>query len=192
MPEKTKSLTRRSERGFTLIELLVASTMMVIITGASVSLLISTFKDQSRITSSADQVGQARVGLRKIVDDIRQGSLITVATESELTIKTYIHATSCSTSPSVTATAIQCTVTYKCPKEASKATYECTRTIEGSTVKLITGLSGNAVFTYTPASPATSATYISAKLVLPTANSSATTTLESGAALRNSPTNLSY
>jgi len=180
---------KKSEGGFTLVELLVATTMMVIITGATVSLFISTVKDQARITTGADQVGQARTAVRKVMEDVRQGSTISVAGAEELKFKTYVHATSCASSPSASATAIQCTVTYKCEKETSKTTYQCTRTPEGgSAVTVATGLSSGSVFTYTPNS--TSATFITVKLVLPA--SSGTTTLENGAALRNSATNLSY
>lgn len=180
----------RGERGFTMIELLVATLMMVVISGATVSLFISTLKHQSRITSSAHQVNEARVALRNIIDDVRQGSTISTATASELKLKTYIHATACTGPPSVSAAAIQCTVTYKFPKETSKTTYEATRTIESTTVKVARGLSSNSVFTYTPSATPTAATYIAAKLALPTG--SGATTLENGAALRNASANLGY
>jgi type II secretory pathway pseudopilin PulG len=183
---------RTSEAGFTLVELLVGTIMMVIITGAAVSMFISTIHDQSRITNSANQVGEARIALRKMTDDIRQGSSVTTGSATELKLKTYLHAATCAGSPSVSATAIQCTVTYKCLKETSKSTYECTRTVEATTVKAVTGLSTNSIFVYTPASPTTSATYIAVKLVLPASSGSNSTTLESGATLRNSATNLSY
>jgi hypothetical protein len=59
-------------------------------------------------------------------------------------------------------------------------------------VKIVTGLSSRSIFVYSPASPATSATYISVKLSLPSPNGSSLTVLENGATLRNSATNLAY
>lgn len=180
-----------------MVELLVAMTMMVIITGATVSLFVSTIKDQSRVTKTADQVGEARTAIRTMVDDIRQGSTITATsptpTASELKFKTYIHATSCSSSTAVSATAIQCSVTYKCAKEASKTTYQCTRAIEaGAAQKIVGGLSNGSVFVYSPAATPASATYVGVVLTLPGATGTNTTTFEGGAALRDSATNLGY
>jgi prepilin-type N-terminal cleavage/methylation domain-containing protein len=193
MWRRSFSLRALDQRGFTMVELLVATTMMVIITGATVSLFISTMKNQVNITKSADQVGEARVALRDFVDDIRQASeIMTTPTSSELKLKTYVHATSCTSTPSATATGLLCEVLYKCAKEASKATYECTRKVStASAVIVASGLKTNEVFTYTP-SAATTATFITAKLVLPAPTGTNTTTLESGSALRNSATNLSY
>lgn len=192
-PVGLPSRFRRSEDGFTVVELLVATVMMVIISGATVSLFISTLKDQTRITKNAARVGDGRVALRTIVDDIRQASAITTTPKAEeLSITTYVHASTCTSAPSATATAIACAVTYKCLQETSKTTFECTRSVGGGTaVKVATGLSSKAVFTYTP-SAATTATYITAKLVYPATSGTYTTTLENGAALRNSATNLSY
>ncbi len=191
MAQTTEMREAADDRGFTLVELLIAVSMMVIIVGATVSLFVSTIKDQSRVTASADQVGQARVALRTIIEDVRQGSTIATAKAEELKLKTYVHASSCSSSPSPSAAAIQCNVTYKCEKETGKSTYQCTRTSEGgTTVKVATGLSSNAVFTYAPNS--TSATFIAAKLTLPGSTGAPGTTLENGAALRNSSTNLAY
>jgi Tfp pilus assembly protein PilW len=186
------------ERGLTLVELLVATTMTVIITGATVSLFVSTVKDQSRVTKSADQVGEARIALRKVVDDIRQASTITATPKlEELKLKTYIHATSCSSAPSVSAAAISCEITYKCALETSKTTSECTRTaVGGTTVKVATGLVSKSIFEYWSGgsiiTPSTTATYITVKLAVPASSGNNPTTLESGAALRNSTTNLSY
>jgi type II secretory pathway pseudopilin PulG len=185
---------RRAADGFTMIELLVAATMMVIITGATVSLLISTFKDQSRVTSRADQVGAARVALNKMVGEIRQGSAISAGSAEELKMTTYVHATSCTAGPSVSAPAISCAVTYKCLAETGKSTFKCTRKVStAGEEKLVGGLSSKSVFTYSPASPTTSATYITVKLALADSSSASyTTTLENGAALRNTATNLAY
>lgn len=192
---KTLRTVQPDQRGFTLIETLVAIAMMLILTTATVSLFVSTVKDQSRITTSADQVGQARSAIRAIVDDVRQGSTISTATAEELKLLTYIHAATCTGSPTTSATAIQCAVTYKCAQETSKTTFECTRKVEtGTAVKVVGGLSSKAVFTYLPGppAPATSATYINVTLIFPSSTGNNPTTLESGATLRNSATNLSY
>ncbi|MDX6608433.1 MAG: hypothetical protein QOF85_358 [Solirubrobacterales bacterium] len=180
---------RSDERGFTLVELLVAMSMMVVITGATVALFFSTLKDQARVTHTADQVGEARTALRRIVDDVRQASSGS-GTASELKVKTYVHSASCTTSASPSATAISCEVIYKCALETSKTTYQCTRAVGGGTaVKIVGKLSNNSVFTYTPT---TTPTYIAAKLVFPGSSGTATNTFENGATLRNSPTVLGY
>lgn len=184
---------RSDERGFTLVELLVASAMMVVITGATVSLFISTIKDQSRITKSGDRIGDARAAVRLMVDDIRQGVEVTATTPvaTELKLKTYVHAATCAGAPSVNATAIQCVVTYKCAKEGSKSTYECTRAVEaGAAKKVITGLSNNSVFSYSPASKL--ATYVGVALTFPASTGTGTTTFEGGAGLRNSVNTVGY
>jgi len=176
-----------------MIELLVGMAMMLVISGAVVSLFISMSKNQARITKNADRVGDGRAALRGIVDDIRQGSVITATPKGEeLKLKTYVHATSCASAPSASAAAILCAVTYQCAQDGSKSTYFCTRTVEGRTAtRIASGLSSNAIFTYSP-SATTAATYITVKLVYPATSGSYTTTLENGAALRNSATNLSY
>jgi type II secretory pathway pseudopilin PulG len=180
-----------SERGLTMVELLVAMMMMVLITGATVSLFVSTIKDQSKVTKRADQVGDARLALQKMIVEIRQGEAVTTATAAKMVITTYVHATtSCTGAASATAPAIKCAVTYEAAKEGTKSTYELKRTVAGGTAaKVITGMSSSSIFEYTPT---TTPTYVSAKITLPSSTGNSPTTLESGAALRNSPTNLAY
>ncbi len=180
-----------SADGLTLIELLVASAMGVVIAGAAITLLITSLHQQPRITGQAEQVGEARVAMDRIVRDLRQGSGVSeTPTAKKLILTTYVHATSCTAAPSATATAIKCRVTYEC----SSGT--CTRRVatttgpatEGTAVTLISGLSSNEIFSYSPS--ATAPTYIGVKLVLPASSGSNTTTLEDGAALRDVASNL--
>jgi prepilin-type N-terminal cleavage/methylation domain-containing protein len=181
---------KSSEAGFTMIELIVAAAMMVVITAAATSMLISVLNRQPKVTAAADQIGDARIGLERMVNEIRQGSGVVVASSSasKLVFNTYIHAASCTSNPTQSAAAISCQVTYECAVESGKSTYACTRKVSTATAaKFVTKLASPIAFTYTPtAVPA----YVGVKISLPTTGGGGTTVLEGGAALRNLPSNL--
>jgi type II secretory pathway pseudopilin PulG len=175
-----------SESGFTMIELLVAMAMMIVITGAAVAMLVSAMQNQPKITSKADQIGDARVALERIVNEIRQGSAITTQTAEKLTLSTYIRAATCTSAPTAGAAAILCPVTYECAQEASKTTFACTRQVSTATAtSFVSKLNSKEVFTYVPT---VSPTYVGVKISLPATSGSSSTVLEGGAALRNSTT----
>jgi type II secretory pathway pseudopilin PulG len=189
------------QAGFTLIELLVASTMMIAILGGAITLLITALKDEPKISGRAEAVGEARTAIDGIVRDLRQGTEVITKEKSKIVFKTYLHANPCSATPSASTAAIECRVTYSC----STTTKACTRKPEsaaggspGTTTTVITGISNAAeVFCYMPSETASlcgtsvgAPTYVGVKIVLPNESGSGTTTLEEGAALRDTTTNL--
>lgn len=181
------------ESGITMIELVVAMAMMVILTGAAASMLISAFKAAPSITGRAEQVGDARVALERMVRDIRQATGLAAApgSGSEVKLSTYVHALACNASPTASAAARLCRVTYTCAKSGT-----CTRraanvngTSAGTSVTVVTGVANyTSVFTLSPST--STPAYITVKLRLPTPDGDGFTTLEDGAALRGAAANL--
>jgi type II secretory pathway pseudopilin PulG len=176
--------------GITMIELLVAISMMVVITGAAVSMLVSSLHDQVGQTKRADQVGTARNAIEKLTVDLRQGDTVTTGTPTQLALSTYCH-----TGTGGASTA--CTVSYSCAIESGKTTYRCTRKVNNGTARTFASglLTGN-VFCFVPSTSGTecgtrntavSTTYVGAKIELPASTQGGRTVLEDGAALHNSP-----
>jgi Tfp pilus assembly protein PilW len=185
------------ESGLTLVELLVASVMSLVIVGAAMTMLISSVRDQPRITERADQVGEARTVSEGMLTELRQGVKLETRERNKVVFVTYVHASSCTGAPSSAAKAIQCRVTYNCA-----ATGTCTRSVlnaDGSgtarTTTLVTGISDpTEVFCYLPSTEAgrcgtakttETSTYVGIKLQFPNAENRTTTTLENGATLHN-------
>ena len=113
----------------TLIELVVAMAMAIVITGASVAMMVSVLQRQPDLTQRGDQVGKARVAVEKLVQGVRQGvvgtpTLTTTSTTSKLQLETYVDGR-CGTTTVSTAT--KCKVVYQCEAEI------CTRTTGTST-----------------------------------------------------------
>lgn len=179
-----------SEQGFTIVELIVAATMMVVITGAAVSLLVSSMQHQVKVTDRADQVGDARNAIEKITVDLRQGSeVMTEPTPERLVLSTLCDA-------SADGAAGPCTVTYSCTGTT------CTRQVGAGTARtVVSGLSSTEVFCYVPSieDPESECgerpvgavldpvSYVGATIELPSSEQGDVTVLEDGAALHNSP-----
>lgn len=186
------SIRLSREAGFTLIELLVASAMMVIITGAAVSVLVSSMHSQSDVTSRADQIGNARTAIERITADIREGESASVPTPDSLEV-----VKPCETG------AGSCAVTYRCGPEAGRPTFGCVREIDGgAATKVVSGLSPQAerdMFCVFPNSEGSECgpqagaeglrpRYVGVTVRLPSSSSTeAETVLQDGAALHNSP-----
>jgi prepilin-type N-terminal cleavage/methylation domain-containing protein len=189
----TSAVSRvHGQDGFTLIELLVASAMMVIITGAAVTMLISSMHRQSDVTSRADQIGNARNAIEKITADIREGESASIPTPSSLQV-TYPCEGSATTCPKVS---------YTCKREGAKVTFECVReTSAGVKTKVVSGLSAateTGMFCVYPNSEGSECgpqaivgkapRYVGVTVRLPSSSTSeAETVLQDGAALHNSP-----
>jgi hypothetical protein len=175
--------------------------MSLILVAAACSMLISSVRDQPKITERADQVGQARAVSERMVTELRQGVKLEARERAKVVFVTYVHASSCTGVPSGGAKAIQCRVTYNCATSGT-----CTRSVlnaDGSgtalTTTLVTGISNPAeVFCYMPSTEAgkcgtakssEATTYVGIKLRFPDAEERAATTLENGATLRNATLN---
>jgi hypothetical protein len=150
--------TQPGEAGLTLIELLVASTMSVILVGASTAMLISAVKDQPALSRKSENVTTARWQLERIVREIRNGVSVEVATPSEVTIVTRVREVACGSSAPTSpgAEAIKCKVTYRCSETT------CTRTEAtldgfpvGTTTVALSGVSNpSSVFCFVPSTAA--------------------------------------
>jgi Tfp pilus assembly protein PilW len=176
----------RSEEGLTMIELIIASAMMIVITGAAVSMLIGSLHRQKEVTQRADQVGQARVAVEKMVREIRQGvaGTVTTATATQLSFESYVDG-QCGTTTVSTAT--KCKVTYTC------ASAKCSRTTGTSSTAttIAEGVTNATVFTYTKGASSCSnltgetTTFIEVTLAFKTADGRGSTSLQDGAGLRS-------
>jgi type II secretory pathway pseudopilin PulG len=131
---------KKQEDGFTLIELLIATAMMIVITGAAVTFLISAMHRQSDVTGRSDQIGTARNALETITADLREGEKITAPTASAITVDTICNSGQA------------CVVSYVCGPEAGTSTFGCTRSLGTGkpAVKVIGGLASAEVFCFYP------------------------------------------
>jgi Tfp pilus assembly protein PilW len=167
--------------GFTLVELLVSTVLAMIVIGAGVMAFTASIQSQPRIDSQAHAIEQARTSMERMVRELRQGSTVSGASASQLSIVTYVDSTCAGGS---TSTAIQCRVTYACSAGA------CTRRLakpDGSSptaaTQVVSGLSSDNVFSYSPS--ATAATYVGVTLAFPAGPGHNAITLTDGATLRN-------
>jgi type II secretory pathway pseudopilin PulG len=186
----------KAEGGFTLIELLIASFMMVVITGAAVTMLISVMHREPAVSGRANQIGNARNAIETITGDLRGGVRVTAAGPSQITVLT----TACGQGGGT-----ECSVSYVCAGETAKRTYECAREKSGRISTLITGLASPNIFCFYPnrergecgeagslVVAAEAPTYVGLKLQFPQEhNERMNSILESGVALHNSPSVLS-
>lgn len=196
---RRRSIDLRDEKGMTLIEMLVASTMSVIIVGASCAMLISAVRDQPALSSKAQNVTTARYQLERIVREIRNGvNLVPPMSSNEVTLVTRIRRVSCGgavqTDPK--AQPVECMVTYRCSGKS------CTRTeatLEGTAVGTATvalsGIGSTNVFCFVPsaetdptrcgpAKTGSTPTYVGINLQVPNPEGPGLLTVSEGATLR--------
>jgi len=172
----------REQRGFMLPELIVASMIGLTLLGVAVSLFTSSVAAQSQLTSRAFQIEQARATTDRITRELRQGSTVTTATASQLTMLTYVDSATCGGASA--STAIACQVTYNCSGGTCTRTERNTNgTGGGAAVEVVSGLSSNNVFTYSP--NATSPTFVGVTLTLAPQPGRGAVTLDDGTALAN-------
>ena len=151
------------EGGFTLPELLVATVLSLLLLGAAVSLFTSSVGAQSKLTSRATQIQDARGTIDRITRELRQGVAVSTGSPSALTMITYVNSATCG--GAAASTAIACQVTYSCTTSACTRTERNTNgTGGGSPVQVASGLSSGNVFTYSP--DATSASYVGVTFTL--------------------------
>jgi Tfp pilus assembly protein PilW len=170
--------------GFTIVELLVASAMGVVVMGGVASLLISTMREQPRISKQAQNVTTARYVLDRMTRELRNGIVVKKATTSEVTFEGYVrHSTCGGTGTLASATgAIKCQLTYACSASSCTRNEVAPGGTGGSTQTLITGINSSS-FTYAPSAAA--ATYVKVTLRLPNPSGTGALTVSNGASLRN-------
>jgi len=173
----------RQDRGFTLVELLVATILGLIVVGGGVTVFTVSMNNQPRISSQSAAIQQARTSMDRLTRELRQGSTVSTATASQLSIVTYVHSATCG--GAAASTARTCRVTYTCTAGT------CTRTeanpdgsSPGPAVQVVSGLSSTSVFNYLPSS--TAPTYVGVTLAFPATGGDHAITLSDGAATRNS------
>lgn len=179
------------EGGFTMIEILIATAMMIIISAAAVSMLVSVMRAQPNETTRADQIGTARNVIETVTADIRQGVKAVPSGRSQVTLTTYCDKSSGATE--------SCQVVYACTQEAgvTPTSYKCTRKVGSeAAVTVVSKLASSSVFCFVPSTTApacanasgTEASYVGIQLEIWNPGARSVTVLEDGAALHNSPT----
>jgi len=173
---------RDDESGFTLTELLVASVIGLAVMGAAVMMLMAAARTQPETTDRAARIQEGRTLVERIGRELRQGSTVTGASATQLSVITYVGSATCG--GAAASTAIQCRVDYSC----SGGT--CTRSErnpDGSgtpaTTQVVSGLSSSNVFNYSPS--AADPDYIGISLAMQPAGSSDSIVLTDGVTLRN-------
>jgi prepilin-type N-terminal cleavage/methylation domain-containing protein len=180
-----------AEGGYTLIELLVAMAIGLGLLAAVGSLLVGAMRTQPKVGEKANEVQLARAALERITTELRNGTVVDVATASSVSFQAYVRRTSCgsSTLPSATAPSIKCQVTITCtaaPQACVRRQAAPGEVGKGTPQTIFTGLSnGSSVFSYWPLS-SPSPTYVKVTLALPdpTGGKDALT-VSDGATLRN-------
>lgn len=168
--------------GFTLIELLVAAAVALVIIGGSVGVVTAGLRSEPRIAERTADIQAARVAMERLTREVRQGSLVTTATSSQLSVVTNVNSATCGDAAS--AAARLCRVTYVC------SAGQCTRSEAdpdgagaSTPVVVVRGISADPVFTYTPS--AASPTYVGVALEFPAREGDDSITLTDGVTMRN-------
>jgi prepilin-type N-terminal cleavage/methylation domain-containing protein len=175
----------RDQGGFTLIELLVASAMGVVVMGAVASLVISTVKEQPKISAQAQSVTTARWVLERWTREVRNGIAVKEATPSKISFEGYVRHATCGGSEALASTtqAIKCRITLECSTTTCTRTETPPGTTTGEAVRVFTGIDSSQVFSYSPSAAA--ATYVKMTLHIPGPSGAAPLTVSDGASLRN-------
>lgn len=186
----------------TLIEMLVASTMSVIIVGASCSMLISAVRDQPALSKKAQNVTTARYQLERMVRELRNGVKVEVTptpTSTQVTVLAQVRRVACGGTPQTNPDAepVQCKVTYSCSGET------CTRSEKtigdlpvGTPTVALSGVGDSDVFCYVPSAeldptecgarkPETAPTFVGMNLQVPNPEGPGLLTISDGATLRS-------
>lgn len=174
------------EGGYTLVELLVASAMGVVVMGAVASLVISTVRQQPKISEESQNVSSARWMLERFTHELRNGIAVKEGTASKISFEGYVRRSTCGGSTNLPAAseAIRCRITWECSTTACTRRESNPETTTGVAREVFSGLSSSQVFTFVPS--VADATYVKATLRFPDpTNSSSPLVISSGASLRN-------
>lgn len=134
------------ERGFTLVELLVGMTILVGVMMATFSVLDESTRMASRDNERSTAIDEARVGIDRMVRELRHARLVTTATPQVLTV-------------TVLRRGVDQQVQFNCstPMPAPNATLRrCTRSVAGGPAEVLVDRvrpigPDTSAFTYTPA-----------------------------------------
>lgn len=174
------------EEGFTLVELLVSAAMGVVVMSAVASLMISTVREQPKISKESQNVSSARWMLERLTHELRNGIAVKEGTASKISFEGYVRHSTCggSTMLSSSSPAIKCRITYECSTTACSRKETIPTTTTGVARQVFSGLASNQIFTYVPS--VASATYVKATLRFadPT-DSGSPLVISSGTSLRN-------
>jgi hypothetical protein len=196
---RRRSLGVRDEKGLTLIEMLVASTMSVILVGASCAMLIDAVRNQPGLSNKSQNVTTARYQLERVVRELRNGVQLQTMTPTEMTLVARVRKAACGgevlTDPK--AEPVQCRITYRCSGKS------CTRIEEtlggtpvGAPTVALSGIGSTDVFCFVPSAeadptecgapdPETPPTYVGLNLEVPNPEGSGLLTISDGATLRS-------
>jgi hypothetical protein len=165
--------------------MLVAAGVSLAVLGMTVPLLTAMMRDEPQVSGEALNIGRARVAIERIIRDVRQGSEITTASSTQLSLETYSRHASCgsttvlpSGSPPIT-----CQVTYECMSQACTRTEANPGVTTGTKVVVVRGLGNSSVFSYSPNSG--TPVHVTVELTIPDPDGAGDLTLEDGASLRN-------
>jgi Tfp pilus assembly protein PilW len=177
--------TQGREGGFTLVELLVASAMGVVVMGAVVSLVITTVRQQPKISKEAQNITTARWVLDRLTHELRNGIEVKEGTASKISFEGYVRRSTCggSTTLAASSPAIKCRITYECSTTACSRKESAPETTTGVARQVFSGIDSSQVFTYVPS--VAEATYVKATLSLPDPSGGGSLVISSGASLRN-------
>lgn len=178
-------LSLRDERGTTLLELLTAATLAVLVVGGMGMLVVRALHQQPRIADRAHSIEAGRQMVERMTRELREGSDVTVATASQVTLRTYVRSTPCGASTQLAADqpANECRVTYSCSGgTCSRQEFALTAT-SGTAVEMVTDLVSNDIFTYSPS--AADPGHVTVTLVYPSEEGDEGVTISDGAELRN-------
>jgi Tfp pilus assembly protein PilW len=171
----------RGEQGMTLVELLVATLIGIAVLGGGVAMMASAMRSEPRVSERSDQIQTARTTLERLTRELRQAWSVPLATSSQLSVLTYVRASSCGGAPA--ATSIKCRVNYACTATScTRAVRTTANTGSAPAETVVSGIS-SASFSYLPTSA--SPTWIGAALRFPQTNGAESVTISDGAGMRN-------
>ncbi len=183
--------SRRGQAGFALIELMVVGLILVMVMGATVTLLEAGTRAEARSQEFAAAIADAQAGLARMVREIRQASSVTATTPNSIDFV-------------VTLAGTPQRVFYECDVSHVGTTYnECVRlsAAAGAALpalstgaplipRIANGTAAHPVFAFSP--DAIAPTYVDARVELPAAGGltggrglSHNVVLDAGAYLRN-------
>ena len=165
----------------TLVELLVATMIGIAVLGGGVAMMVSAMRSEPRVSERNDQIQAARTTLERLTRELRQSWSVPVASSTQLSILTYVRASSCGGAPA--ATSIQCRVNYSCSTASCTRTERTTANAGSAPAETVVSGISSASFSYSPT--AASPTWIGATLRFPQANGTESVTISDGAGMRN-------